>query len=186
MGEGRWRRWIEKNGDLNVAFQEEGIAMSNGFRIRMGVSTVALFLFVLCGWPNGRTRAGDKVYVGSQACVDCHDVEYENFKAYAKKAHSYESIEAMKKGLTETEFRECFQCHTTGYKKPGGFRSEHETPQLKNAGCEVCHGPGSLHCETEDPYDIKGRLTARDCEACHNSDRVENFDYKPLIYGGAH
>jgi len=160
--------------------------MSNGFRIRVGVSTVALFLFVLCGWPNGRAGAGDKVYVGSQACVDCHDVEYENFKAYAKKAHSYESIEAMKKGLTETEFRECFQCHTTGYKKPGGFRSEHETPELKNAGCEVCHGPGSLHCETEDPYDIKGRLTARDCEACHNSDRVENFDYKPLIYGGAH
>jgi hypothetical protein len=78
------------------------------------------------------------------------------------------------------------ECHTTGYGKPGGFRSEHDTPDLRNAGCEVCHGPGSLHCETEDPGDIMGSLTADECEECHRTDRVEAFDYKPLIYGGAH
>jgi len=80
----------------------------------------------------------------------------------------------------------CFECHTTGYKEPGGFRSEHETPHLKNAGCEVCHGPGSLHVETGEPKDIKGSLTAEDCDVCHSSERVEAFDYKPLIHGGAH
>ena len=161
--------------------------MSKVHCLRVGIGIVALGLFVLCSWPHEWAEAeAEKRYVGSQACLDCHEGEYENFRAYAKKAHSFESIQSMKKGLTETEFRECFQCHTTGYRQPGGFRSEHETPELKNAGCEVCHGAGSLHCETEDPYDIKGRLTAKDCEVCHNSDRVENFDYKPLIYGGAH
>ncbi|NVM20940.1 MAG: cytochrome C [Desulfobacterales bacterium] len=148
---------------------------------------VFLITFLLWGWPVGRAASVTRsTYVGSQACQDCHETEYENFTAYAKKAHSYESIKVMKKGLTEAEFRACFQCHTTGYKKPGGFRSEHETPNLKNAGCEVCHGPGSLHVETEKPEHIKGSLTLRDCEYCHSSERVAAFNYKPLIYGGAH
>jgi len=109
-----------------------------------------------------------------------------NFKAYAKKASSFESIELMKKGLTESEIKECFKCHTTGYEKPGGFISEEKTPELRNAGCEVCHGPGSVHCETEDSEDIKGQLSIDDCESCHSADRVNAFKFKPLIYGGAH
>ena len=125
-------------------------------------------------------------YVGSDACQSCHETEYKNFKAYAKKAQSYKSIREMKKGLTEAEFRKCFECHTTGYGKPGGFRSEHETPHLMNAGCEVCHGPGSHHIKTEELKDIKGSLTAKDCDVCHSSERVKAFDYKPLIHGGAH
>jgi len=123
---------------------------------------------------------------GSEACKECHEAEYSNFKRYAKKSHSFESIMTMKKGLTQEEMKKCFACHTTGYGEPGGFRSEAETPNLKNTGCEACHGPGSLHVETEDPGDIKGRLTREDCKACHNSDRVKAFKFKPLIYGGAH
>jgi hypothetical protein len=133
-----------------------------------------------------RAEGWVRTYVGSEACKACHETEYENFHRYAKKSHSFESITTMKKGLTDTEFKKCFECHTTGYGKPGGFVSETETPDLKNAGCEVCHGPGSLHVETEDAADIKGSLTANDCEVCHNSIRVAAFNYKPLVYGGAH
>jgi len=138
-------------------------------------------------WGSNQARSeGIKTYVGSDACKDCHEDEYKNFNAYAKKAHSYNSIKIMKRGLTETEFQSCFECHTTGYGKPGGFISEKETPLLKDAGCEVCHGPGSLHCETEEPEAIKGKLTIKDCETCHNKERVAEFNYKPLIFGGAH
>ena len=91
----------------------------------------------------------------------------------------------MKKGLTEEEFKECLKCHTTGYGEPSGFQSEAETSHFKNAGCEVCHGPGSVHAETGDPEDVKGTLTLGDCETCHSSERVETFEFKPLIYGGA-
>jgi formate-dependent nitrite reductase cytochrome c552 subunit len=143
-----------------------------------------IFFSFICGtvWA----QDPKPTYVGSDACKDCHETEHKNFKTYAKKAHSYKSIREMKKGLTESEFCRCFECHTTGYGKPGGFRSEHETPHLMNAGCEVCHGPGSLHIETGKPKDIKGSLTAKDCDACHSSERVKAFDYKPLIHGGAH
>lgn len=127
-----------------------------------------------------------KTYVGSKTCSECHEKEYRNFEAYAKKSDSFGSVINMKKGLTEEEIKECFECHTTGYGEPGGFTSEKETPHLKNAGCEVCHGPGSVHCETGEYEDIKARLTQKDCETCHNAERVNAFNYKPLVYGGAH
>ena len=127
-----------------------------------------------------------KRYVGSKACQECHEEEYNKFTKYAKKAHSYESILKMKKDVTPEEFKGCLKCHTTGYGEPGGFKSVEETPQLKEAGCEVCHGPGSRHCQTEDPADIKGNLSFHDCEGCHIPEMVKEFNFKPLIHGGAH
>lgn len=132
-----------------------------------------------------RSEAG-KSYVGSEACRQCHEEEFRRFKAYAKKALSYEHVKKLKKGLTDAEFRQCLECHTTGYGKPGGFRSEEETPHLKDAGCEVCHGPGSLHAASGNPKEIKGQLSIKDCELCHSTERVEAFRYKPMIFGGAH
>ena len=159
---------------------------SNGKKV-MALFILFLAMSMLWGWQGSLAETeNQKSYVGSKACKDCHENEYRNFITYAKKAHSYASIKKMKKGLTDTEFQNCFECHTTGYGKPGGFRSEQETPNLKDAGCEVCHGPGSLHCETEDSEDIKGSLTTKDCEFCHNPERVETFNFKPLVYGGAH
>ncbi len=125
-------------------------------------------------------------YVGSLACRPCHLNDYRRFFTYAKKSHSFESIQRLRKGLTEEEVKRCYGCHTTGYGKPGGFVSLAKTPQLKNAGCEVCHGPGSLHAATGDPTLIKRKLTMEDCERCHTSERVKAFHFKPLIHGGAH
>lgn len=139
-------------------------------------------------WVAGRYAAGDtgKVYVGSEACKDCHETEFRNFLTYAKKASSFKSVELMKKGLTESELKGCFKCHTTGYGEPGGFVSEKETPHLKNAGCEVCHGPGSVHCETEDAEDIKAEVSIDNCQGCHSSERIDSFNFRPLVHGGAH
>lgn len=149
--------------------------------------TALVAALLVFAWPAAKVSSQEeKMYVGSKACEECHTGEYGSFQTYAKKAHSYEKLKVMRKGLTDEEFDGCFECHTTGHGKPGGFRSEQETPELMNAGCEVCHGPGSLHCQTEAPEDIVGSLTPKDCEHCHRSDRVEAFDYKPMIYGGAH
>ena len=145
------------------------------------------FLFSLSGWKTEKARCAEQPkYVGSEGCKECHADEYRTFKQFNKKSHSFQSVARLKKGLQEAEVNKCFECHTTGYGKEGGFRSEQETPQLKDAGCEVCHGPGSIHAETGDPKDIKGKLTAKDCESCHSEERVNAFKYKPLVYGGAH
>jgi len=126
------------------------------------------------------------IYMGSNTCKNCHQKEYMAFTTNAKKSKSFQSIEKMSKGLSITDLKKCYTCHTTGYGKPGGFIDPEKTPHLKNAGCEVCHGPGSLHCETGDPSHIKGDLSTNDCKSCHTSDRVKAFRYRPLVHGGGH
>jgi len=130
--------------------------------------------------------AAEAVYVGSQTCGNCHEEQLASFVAFAKKAHSFESVRKMVKGLTDQEQKSCYACHTTGYGKTGGFVSEAKTPALKNTGCEVCHGPGSVHADSQDPADIKAKPVIEDCKVCHNAERVGAFRYKPLLFGGAH
>ncbi|MFO7884266.1 MAG: cytochrome c family protein [Desulfobacteraceae bacterium] len=158
----------------------------NSFRwwcARQRMPVIMVILFFMAVIP---VSAETALYIGSEACSECHEKEYRNFTAFAKKANTFESIKKMKPKLTRAEYRSCFECHTTGYGKKGGFVSEEETPQLCNAGCEVCHGPGGVHADSGDPWDIKNDLSMEDCTRCHNSDRVEAFDFKPLLFGGAH
>jgi hypothetical protein len=155
------------------------------------LTLIVLILFLMhhspCrGHEQKSENAYESTYVGSLACKDCHPEEYENFITYAKKSVSFQSIEKRMKHLTAEEIRQCYPCHTTGYGQPSGFISPEETPHLKNAGCEVCHGPGAEHVKAGDPVTIKGNMTLKDCEACHISERVKAFKYKPLIHGGAH
>jgi hypothetical protein len=152
------------------------------------VGAAALIFILLAATPLPGLTEEDalKTYVGSETCQGCHEDEFDSFTAYAKKATSYDSITVMAKGLTPAEIKACYACHTTGYGAPGGFISDSETPHLKNAGCEVCHGPGSLHVESEDSDDIIAELSIDACKACHRSDRVEAFKFRPLLHGGAH
>lgn len=144
-------------------------------------------LFFLCVFSITNTcPADEKTYVGSIACKDCHEKEYSNYTQFAKKAKSFDSIKKMEKKLTNEEYLSCFECHTTGYGKKGGFISEAETPDLKDAGCEVCHGPGSLHVENGDTDTIIRKIDMENCNTCHSNDRIEAFDFKPLLFGGAH
>ncbi|MGB9710785.1 MAG: multiheme c-type cytochrome [Thermodesulfovibrio sp.] len=125
-------------------------------------------------------------YVGTEMCKKCHIKQYENFIKYSRMSRSFDAVEKMKNKLTEEELKGCFQCHTTGYGKKGGFVSVEKTPHLKNTGCEVCHGPGKKHAETKNPMFIKRKLNVQICESCHTEERVRAFRFKPLLYGGAH
>lgn len=151
-----------------------------------GVIFFIAALFVAVGMTNvGRTNSGQ--YIGSEACADCHELEYNNYKKFSKKAHSGDSVKLMSGDLTREELEECFTCHMTGFGKPGGFVGFAETPEMADAGCETCHGPGYDHVENDgDPDLIKGKLAIEDCEFCHNPERVAAFDFKPLLFGGAH
>ncbi len=133
-----------------------------------------------------RAEERKATYVGSETCQGCHEAQYDSFMANSKKAESYGSIQKMQKKLTPAEFKDCFKCHTTGYGEPGGFTSAEETPGLKNPGCEVCHGPGSLHAVSRDPADLAVKVSLQACSKCHNPDRVAAFGFKPILYAGAH
>jgi mono/diheme cytochrome c family protein len=144
----------------------------------------ALAAFVLFA---ASAAAMEGAYVGSTACGDCHQTEFDNYTAFSKKAHSGDSIKVMASDLAPGEVEVCFSCHTTGHGQPGGFVSFEKTPLMGNAGCEVCHGPGSEHVESGgDPSLIKADLSIEDCTQCHNEERVGAFNFKPMLFGGAH
>ena len=153
--------------------------------------SVVVFLamgLLTCSQPRAGEAAGAEQarFVGSNVCAGCHPAEHTNFLKYSKKAHSSKSLRLMAKGLSKEELETCFGCHTTGYARPGGFTGFEATPELADAGCEVCHGPGSVHAASGDPADIKGKLSIADCNPCHNDARVRAFGYKPMLRGGAH
>jgi hypothetical protein len=145
-----------------------------------------LICLVVLSPPVGAMENETAHYIGSEACGACHPDQYDCFLLNSKKAKSYASVQKMAAKLTIAEIEACYSCHTTGYGHPGGFVSEGETPHLKNTGCEVCHGPGSLHVDSEDPADLIATMSIEECQTCHNSERVAAFNFKPLMYGGAH
>lgn len=147
---------------------------------------VYIWFIVLVYTPAWAQDTRPNTYVGSDVCIECHEEEYEKYSKYARKSRSFQSVLKMKKGLTPDEVKECYACHTTGYGKPGGFVSLEQTPELKSAGCEVCHGPAGRHVETQDPGDLVGVVTIDTCEKCHTEERVSAFRYRPLVHGGAH
>ena len=154
-------------------------------KARFVISVLHAAVLACMLWPF--SAAAENLYVGTAACKDCHEEQYENFTKFAKKAHSQKSVQIMASDLTDAELAACYGCHTTGYGKPGGFVSYEKTPHLADAGCEVCHGPGGDHVESGgDAEAIKGKLTMEDCVTCHNESRVKAFNFKPLLYGGAH
>jgi hypothetical protein len=164
---------------VNVSVQGGGMEG----RVVLNVWRAFLLMCMLCPF----SVLAENSYVGTAACRDCHEEQYDNFTKYAKKSHSDKSVKIMASDLSEAELATCYGCHATGYGKPGGFVSYEKTPHLADAGCEVCHGPGYDHVESGgDTELIKGKLTMEDCVDCHNEDRVKSFNFKPLLYGGAH
>lgn len=152
--------------------------------VRFSIFSIVVVSFVLMCGKYGVTDSS--TYVGSKKCAECHELEYSNYKNYSKKANSSKGVRLMASDLDSDELEKCYGCHATGYGKPGGFVSFEKTPDLADDGCEVCHGPGSLHAETGDPEFIKGKLTIADCNRCHTEERIKDFNFRPMIFGGAH
>lgn len=152
-------------------------------------------------------------YVGAKKCKTCHLKQY-NTWATTKMATAFELLkpgvrpDAKKKAKQDpnkdyTHDANCLSCHTTGYGKPGGFRSIEETPELAGVQCEVCHGPHSnvLKVMTirnkeykrsevlQAGLQIPNESTCR--ELCHNSKSPfvpsnYNFDYATRKQQGTH
>lgn len=137
-------------------------------------------------FPAWAGAADEAVYIGAEACEPCHQDQYASFQKNSSKAKSWKSVAKMLPKLTQAEQKTCFACHTTGYGRKGGFESYAATPHLANVSCESCHGPGSLHAESGDKADIRRTPDIAACITCHNADRIQNFNFKPMLYHGGH
>jgi len=75
----------------------------------------------------------------------------------------------------------CAACHAGTAAAYGQTRHAQVT-----VGCEDCHGPGSLHVESQDPADIKAEVSLADCRRSHTDERVGAFRFRPVLKAGAH
>ncbi|MBW3540915.1 MAG: hypothetical protein KY476_11645 [Planctomycetes bacterium] len=82
----------------------------------------------------------DYSVAGSLACRDCHEADYESWRA-SNHAHAWSTLSAD--GAHADSY--CQQCHTTGYGLRGGFQSIAQSAARIDVGCESCHGPSAAH-----------------------------------------
>ncbi|HDY67872.1 MAG TPA: hypothetical protein ENH85_08795 [Candidatus Scalindua sp.] len=84
-----------------------------------------------------------QLYVGNKECVECHkktNPEHVN-RWSATKFKTFERIEKepdYKNGDASYK-KQCYKCHTTGYREDKGIYA------AKGVGCESCHGPGEVY-----------------------------------------
>lgn len=130
-------------------------------------------------------KEGAPHYAGSESCKGCHEDAYAWWRNSTKHGRAYATLENVHK-----EFNlNCVGCHVTGYNQPGGSTVTH-VDNLKDVGCETCHGPGSQH--NAEPN--KAGLIARDtpesvCTTCHTHEHSDRFQYeafKPMMIVPGH
>jgi hypothetical protein len=121
------------------------------------------------------TLPGGLEYTGSKSCKGCHEYEYEKWSTKSH-AHAYATLKRV-----GSEFDpECVLCHVVGFKYEGGFVSEQETTDLKDVGCEVCHGPGSEHITSLGQTKTTG--PKMDCTDCHTPENSGNYTGNEELY----
>jgi Cytochrome c554 and c-prime len=148
----------------------------------------------------------DAKYVGSEACKNCHEFAYMVWKN-SKHAHAFHTLETATRPKLRQFDGECVVCHVIGFEYLTGYRNEKDTPQLKDVGCESCHGPGSIHADKKNPNWRKRQLlelmnpyktpleeTAEQkqqrmlklhvfCQHCHDTDNDVGWNNPPVKQG---
>jgi hypothetical protein len=114
-------------------------------------------------------------YTGSRSCKTCHEYEYEKWSTKPH-AHAYETLKIAGSEVDP----ECVGCHVVGLKYESGFVSEQETADLKDVGCEVCHGPGSEHIKSLG--ETKTTAPKMDCIDCHTPENSANYADNEALY----
>lgn len=114
-------------------------------------------------------------YVGSDACLSCHQNEYDIWK------HSlhFKAIPTLKE-KQQDQNPECLRCHTVGYGLPTGFlKTEDPSAKIEKlgaVGCESCHGPGESHLQNPR---VSMKASEKSCLKCHTPENSPKFSFTP-------
>lgn len=116
---------------------------------------------------------GGLAFVGSKKCQICHEYAY---SMWTEKKHSIAYPTLVK---VEHQYDpECVKCHVIGLGYETGFQNETSPIDLREVGCEACHGPGNLHIEsvlTQKPYVSCGLQPRMRCVDCHTPEHSAGF-----------
>jgi hypothetical protein len=150
------------------------------------------------------TRLDHPLYIGSQACRNCHlgSEHGDQYLAWISSRHALAywrlaSDWAKFLASARPHYRDlespldddrCLWCHTTVAQDPDALPADSYRPQ-EGIGCEACHGPGSLYAREEIMSDrrlflAKGGIVPDEnaCRRCHRDpERFHFAEWWPKI-----
>ena len=114
-------------------------------------------------------------YAGSTACTSCHAPQFAKWRG-TQHATAYDTLE--RKGQ---QFNvQCLPCHITGPAAQTGQEMLALAHDLRQVGCESCHGPGRAH--TIQPAAAKaGQPTMDTCLRCHTGEHDDRFNFAEAL-----
>ena len=123
-------------------------------------------------------------YVGSKYCKLCHDYEYDKWmtskqviipglsKQASPDSRHAGAFATLEKVGSEYD-PECVVCHVVGMQYQTGYVSPAKTPEMKDVGCENCHGPGSEHVRSLGAIESSGPIST--CSDCHTAEHSGEY-----------
>ncbi|MBS1151802.1 MAG: hypothetical protein H6Q89_3500, partial [Myxococcaceae bacterium] len=119
---------------------------------------------------------GQSGYVGSAACLDCHEEAFPVWQA-SKHHEAYGTLDRIGKH----HHLDCVGCHVTGWQQPGGTCRIDRVAGRDHVGCESCHGPGAAHVEDASNDSIGKGNEAKDCLGCHDAENSPHFVFDAYV-----
>ena len=108
-------------------------------------------------------------YTGSAACQSCHTQQFKKWLT-TRHALAYGTLE----GKGQQFNAQCLPCHVTGAFGQSGEVVLNLANDLRQVGCETCHGPSRQHALR--PQSGKPSQPTREtCLRCHTGDHDNNF-----------
>ena len=112
------------------------------------------------------------VFVGAQACSECHPSQYE-FWLGTRHSRAFATLLATDQQMDA----ECIGCHTIGYQSEGGFDKPSRADGYEDVQCAACHGGGFAHMSGGPSPMLPGLINKgfNGCVRCHRDEHDPNF-----------
>lgn len=117
-------------------------------------------------------KSAQSQFAGWQACVGCHAEKVTGWQGNSH-AKAYMSLISSKQQFNLN----CLTCHVTDNKTTDQQRMLNLADDLKNVGCEACHGPGRAHAANPTKSRVIAKPSTEVCQTCHTPERDNAFDY---------
>jgi formate-dependent nitrite reductase cytochrome c552 subunit len=105
-------------------------------------------------------------YVGPEACMSCHSVEYEVWRG-SNHSQAFLDPEFQEEWAARGNSDDCLRCHTTGFESSSGDYA------FEGVTCEACHGAG-MAMEVDESPEL--------CGSCHTGE-YGNYKYEEFRNG---
>lgn len=114
-------------------------------------------------------------YAGSTACTSCHAPQFAKWRG-TQHATAYDTLEAKGQQFNV----QCLPCHITGPAAQTGQEMLALAHDLRQVGCESCHGPSRAH--SLQPTATKATQPTMDtCLRCHIGEHDDRFNFSEAL-----